>query len=104
MSKYYTHNPIATRGFSLNYIITMLILCKPFTNNFNKYPSFLSKINCFYLANNDQIENTKDRFEKVKPGSEDLVKACLAQDIELDLSGVTLNPLAEASSLMDDNN
>jgi len=50
--KYHSFTPLATDGFILNYIGTLLVLCKPFVSNFSKYGTFLSKINCFYLVNN----------------------------------------------------
>lgn len=62
----------------------------------------MGKINCFYLANNDQIQNTKDKFEKITHGVEDRVKQVLSsnEDVNELLSGVTLNPFTEGSSLM----
>ena len=33
----YTHNPVASDGFILNFINLLLILSKPFTGVFNKY-------------------------------------------------------------------
>lgn len=68
---------MASTGFTFNFITTLLILCKPFTGNFTKYSNFIGKINCFYLANNDQIQNTKDKFEKIEHGIEDRVAQVL---------------------------
>lgn len=102
--KFVTYNPIASTGFALNYITTILILCKPFTGNFQKYSTFLGKINCFYLANNSQIANTKDKYEKIEHGIEDQISAILQSngDVSDQMSGVTLNPFTGGSSLMDD--
>lgn len=69
--KYHSFTPLASDGFILNYISTLLILCKPFVGNFNKFSNFLTKINCFYMATNDQIENAKIAFEKIEHGAED---------------------------------
>lgn len=56
------------------------------------------------MANNDQIQFTKDKFEKITHGVEDRVKQVLAsnEDVAELLSGVTLNPITEGSSLMMD--
>ena len=35
--KYQAVKPVATEGFILNFIDLLLQLCKPFTNNFEKY-------------------------------------------------------------------
>jgi len=51
----FTHTPVASDGFILNYIDLMLLLCKPFTSNFSKFPNFIQKINCFYLMSDDYI-------------------------------------------------
>jgi hypothetical protein len=58
--KMYTQIPVSSDGFILNYIDLLLQLCKPFTSNFSKYPTFLSKINCFYLMTNDYISKATD--------------------------------------------
>jgi hypothetical protein len=39
--KMIANGPVASNGFILNYISLLLILCKPFTANFDKYSSFL---------------------------------------------------------------
>jgi hypothetical protein len=64
--KYHTFTPLASDGFILNYIDTILILCKPFVGTFTKYGNFLNKINCFYLINDAQIDNAKDKIDKVE--------------------------------------
>jgi hypothetical protein len=69
--KYHSFTPVASDGFILNYINTLLILSKPFVSNFNKYGNFINKINCFYLVNNDHIENAKISMEKIELGAED---------------------------------
>jgi hypothetical protein len=66
---------LASDGFYLNLIDLMLILCKPFMSDFQKYPTFIGKINCFYLATDDyfdkasaldKIEQRSDKIEKMK--------------------------------------
>ena len=39
--KFRSQTPMATEGFILNYIDLLLQLCKPFTNNFQKYGTFM---------------------------------------------------------------
>ena len=62
--KMFTQAPVATDGFVLNFVDLLLQLCKPFTSNFSKYHSFLSKLNCFYLMTDDFILKAKD-MEKI---------------------------------------
>ena len=102
--KFHSLQPLCSDGFILNFIDVLLQLCKPFTANFQKYPGFINKINCFYLANNDYILRATD-MEKVDHEAGTLVKSLLANpntNAETLLSGVTLNPFAEQSSLMSD--
>jgi len=99
--KMVAHRPVASNGFILNYIDLLLQLCKPFTANFNKYGTFLPKINCFYMMTNDYIKKAKD-FEKIESRSDklDVVNKFVQGDNPgLKLSGVTQNPIVEVSSL-----
>lgn len=86
---------MASDGFILNYISTLLILCKPFVGNFNKYGNFLNKINCFYLVDNSNIENAKISMEKLEHGAEDEFEVMFKSDADISegLSGVTVNPV-----------
>lgn len=58
--KMFTHSPVATDGFILNYIDLLLQLCKPFTSNFTKYGNFIGKINCFYLSTSKYVNKGSD--------------------------------------------
>ena len=40
---------VASNGFFLNYMDLLLILCKPFTGNFNNYGKFIGKVSSFYM-------------------------------------------------------
>ena len=62
--KMFTHTPVASDGFILNYIDLLLQLCKPFTANFQKYHQFLGRINCFYLMTDDYITKAS-KLEKI---------------------------------------
>jgi hypothetical protein len=90
--------PLASDGFVLNLIDTLLILCKPFVGNFQKYGTFLNKINCFYITNNDQIDRA-DKIEKIDSSD---VSDLILLGAPGSLSGVTLNPFVETSSLLGD--
>ena len=92
--------PLASDGFILNYIDMLLILCKPFTFKFEKYANFLSKINCFYLHDDSNIANAKD-IEKIHYEAPQEIQDLLGKGGDLDgiLSGVTMNSIAEPSSL-----
>ena len=104
--KMFTHTPVASDGFILNFIDLLLQLCKPFTSNFSKYHQFLSRINCFYLMTDDYIGAAR-KMEKIgTPDIMDDITAILngSKKQPLNLSGVTQTQiLVEASSLMDDN-
>jgi len=71
--KMVANRPVASNGFILNYIDLLLQLCKPFTSNFTKYGSFLSKINCFYMMTNEYVKKGKE-FEKIDNRTESLDK------------------------------
>ena len=72
-------------------------------SNFQKYPTFIGKINCFYLATNeyfdkasalDKIEQRSDKIEKMKQFLE-------TKDINLaDFSGVTSSNTFEAPNFI----
>ena len=104
--KMMTMKPVASNGFVLNYIDLLLQLCKPFTSEFTKYGNFISKINCFYLVSNKFVKKAKD-FEKIENrpetlrGIQDFIDG---KDLpaNLKLSGLTLDPMVDGSSLMDD--
>lgn len=68
--KMFTHTPVASDGFILNFIDLLLQLCKPFTGQFSKYQQFLSRINCFYLMTDDYIHKAR-KMEKI--GSPDVI-------------------------------
>ncbi len=53
--KMYTQFPVASDGFVLNLIEVLLLFCKPFTHKFSEYHTHISKINCFYLLNDQYI-------------------------------------------------
>lgn len=89
--------PVASDGFILNYVDTLLQLCKPFVGNFAKYGTFIGKINCFYLATNDQIDKATSQ-EKVM--ADDALQQGILAKNKQSLSGVTTNPFVESSSLM----
>ena len=83
-SKMVANGPTASNGFILNYINLLLILCKPFTGNFNNYGKFLSKINCFYMSTNEYIKKAKD-FEKIETSpevSEQIKKYLAGQQVQ----------------------
>ena len=62
---------MATEGFILNFTNLMLILCKPFTNKFEKYPNFMEKINCFYMMIPKYFSNAKS-VEKIENSPDNL--------------------------------
>ena len=62
--KMFTQRPVATDGFVLNYIDLLLQLCKPFVGSFAKYGTFITKINSFYLINNEHVSKATD-MEKI---------------------------------------
>ena len=62
--KMFTHTPVASDGFILNFIDLLLQLCKPFTANFSKYHQFISRINCFYLMTDEYIGKAR-KMEKI---------------------------------------
>lgn len=98
--KMFTQSPVASEGFVLNYIDLLLQLAKPFIGNFNKYGTFISKVNCFYLINNQYISKATD-MEKISQDASETVNTYLAgADVPLDLSGNTTDPFTEESSLM----
>lgn len=105
--KYHTFTPLASDGFVFNLISTLLQLCKPFTGNFQKFGNFLNKINCFYLQTDQYIDNAMQKFESLEHGVKDKIKAILTyqcnDNLDDMLSGVTMNPFVEGSSLMGDN-
>jgi len=68
----YTQSPVASDGFILNYADLLLILCKPFTGVFSKFPNFLSKINPFYLMTNKFVPGARDRIDKIERRPEQL--------------------------------
>lgn len=104
--KMFTQKPVASDGFILNYIDLLLILCKPFIGNFEKYPNFLSKINSFYLITDDwvpkgtSLEKIEQREEQKAP----LMQCIQQQDASLgDFSGITNTSIfSGGSSLMGD--
>ena len=101
--KMMTHKPVASNGFILNYISLLLQLCKPFIADFSKYGQFVSKINCFYLCSNNYVKKAKD-FEKIESSNQDKIDLYLkGSNVEVALSGLTMPPVADGSSLMDDN-
>lgn len=57
-----SHKLVASNGFFLNYIEVLLILCKPFTGNFNKYGNFISKVSSFYMFQNN-LHKSNEKFE-----------------------------------------
>jgi len=74
-------------------------LAKPFIGNFNKYGTFISKVNCFYLIGNQYIAKATD-MEKISHDASETVNTYLAgADVDLELSGVTTDPFTEGSSL-----
>jgi len=81
--KYHSFTPLASDGFVLNLVDTLLLLCKPFTGNFQKYGNFLNKINCFYLADDKQIDGAKDKLEKVEHGVEETVQSLLKSHADI---------------------
>ena len=50
--------------------------------------------------NNNQIQNAKDKFEKLEYGIEDTIDSLISIGESGDLSGITMNPFVEQSSLM----
>jgi len=52
-------------------------LAKPFIGNFNKYGTFISKVNCFYLIGNQYITKATD-MEKISHDAPDTVNNYLA--------------------------
>jgi hypothetical protein len=100
--KMMTHRPVCSDGFILNYISLLLQLCKPFIADFSKYASFFGKINCFYLSTNAYVKKATD-FEKIESSNKEKIKSFLnGSSVELNLSGLTLNPMVDGSSLMSD--
>mmetsp|Transcript_6584 Transcript_6584/g.10591 ORF Transcript_6584/g.10591 Transcript_6584/m.10591 type:complete len:170 (+) Transcript_6584:1382-1891(+) len=103
--KFKTNKPVASNGFILNYMDVLLQLCKPFIANFEKYPNFYSKLNCFYFHDSTYI-GTADKFDKLvssQEGREEHVKFLTGGNSHLKMSGVTTNPVSSsASSLMGD--
>lgn len=88
----FTQKPVSSDGFILSYIDLLLLLCKPFIAKFEKYPSFLGKINCFYLATDDWLSKGT-KFEKIEQREEQKAKMmqCISQQDQSlgDFSGVT---------------
>lgn len=100
--KMYTQIPVSTDGFILNYIDLLLQLCKPFTSTFTKYPTFLSKINCFYLMSNDYISKATD-LEKLNHIDFNMEEYLTGKGSYPESSGVTQTiQVAEDSSLLGD--
>ena len=97
--KMFSHTPIASDGFILNYIDLLLQLCKPFTSNFAKYPTFISKINCFYLMSDDQITKGLE-LEKLVNNKEGLLMMMNGERTREDCSGYTADCVHETSSLL----
>ena len=56
LQKTMTQKPVASQGFVLNYVNMLLQLCRPFTGNFEKYKTFLEKLNCTYLLTDRFVE------------------------------------------------
>lgn len=105
--KMYTNKPVASDGFILNYIDLLLILCKPFIGNFQKYPKFLPKINSFYLVTDDWVSKgtSLEKIEQREEQKSQLMKCISEQDSSLgDFSGVTNDQIFSegGSSLMDE--
>ena len=71
--KMVSHKPVASNGFFLNYIDVLLILCKPFTSNFNNYGKFMAKVSSFYMHQNI-LHKAKDHFESIDNRSETKTK------------------------------
>ena len=102
--KMMTHKPVASNGFILNYTSLLLQLCKPFIADFAKYGQFIGKINCFYLSTNNYVKKAKD-FEKIEMSNKDKIESYLnGSNTNLTFSGLTLNPVVDGSSLMDEGN
>lgn len=100
--KMMTHRPVASNGFILNYTSLLLQLCKPFIADFSKYGQFIGKINCFYLSTNNYVKKAKD-FEKIEMSNKDKIESYLnGSSTDLTFSGLTLNPVVDGSSLMDE--
>ena len=100
--KMMTHKPVASNGFILNYTSLLLQLCKPFIADFAKYGQFIGKINCFYLSTNAYVKKAKD-FEKIEKDNKDKIESYLnGSNTDLTFSGLTLNPVVDGSSLMDE--
>ena len=101
--KMVAHKPVATNGFILNLIDVLLLLCKPFTGNFEKYGNFLTKINCFYFMSG--VLRKQEKFDLNCAGEklENVKKFIKGEDQNgLEFSGVTMNPISQGSSLMDE--
>lgn len=78
----------ASDGFILNYIDLMLILCKPFIKDFHKFPTFINKINCFYLMSDKYINKGLD-LEKLVFNKDGLQLMLNGQRTAEDCSGFT---------------
>lgn len=75
-------------------------MAKPFIGNFNKYGTFMSKVNCFYLIGNQHISKATD-MEKISHEATEIVNTYLAgADVPIELSGNTTDAFTEESSLM----
>ena len=104
--KMMTNKPVASDGFILNYIDLLLQLCKPFTEKMEKYGNFIQKINCFYLWDNRFVKKATD-FDKIESRPEKVQSITdflqgKSQINSLNLSGQTLCPMVEGSSLLGD--
>ena len=67
LMKTMTQEPVASQGFVLNMISLLLLLCKPFTSNFEKYKGFFEKINPAYLMTDRFVDKVSglDKIETV---------------------------------------
>ena len=86
--KMFTQIPVSTDGFILNYIDLLLQLCKPFTSTFSKFPTFLSKINTFYLMTNEYIPKATD-LEKLNHIDFNMIEYLSGKGSYSEVSGVT---------------
>jgi len=78
----------------------MLILCKPFCSNFSKFPTFIKKINCFYLMQNEYVMKALE-LEKLVNNKDSLELMLAWERTSEDCSGFTAECIySETSSLL----
>ena len=82
----YTQTPVASDGFILNLLDTILLFCKPFTSKFSDFWQQFPKINVLYLID-DRYGLPGTKIEKI---DNDIVNNFLTSSKETLFTGITM--------------